>query len=38
MRLAAFSEGANPQEMRNAIDLLWNIRKQAKIGFLLPQN
>lgn len=38
MRLAAFSGGANPQEMRNAIDLLWNIRKQAKIGFLLPQN
>ena len=36
MRLAAFSGGANPNEMRKAIDLLWNIRKQAKIGFLLP--
>jgi 2-methylcitrate dehydratase PrpD len=38
MRLAAFSGGANPTEMNNAIDLLWNIRKQAKIGFLLPSN
>jgi 2-methylcitrate dehydratase PrpD len=36
MRLAAFSGGANPKEMSKAIDLLWNIRKQAKIGFLLP--
>ncbi len=36
MRLAAFSGGANPTEMSKAIDLLWNIRKQAKIGFLLP--
>lgn len=36
MRLAAFSDGANPQEMNTAIDLLWNIRKQDKIGFLLP--
>jgi 2-methylcitrate dehydratase PrpD len=36
MRLAAFSGGATPQEMSIAIDLLWNIRKQAKIGFLLP--
>ena len=36
MRLAAFSGGANPQEMNTAIDLLWNIRKQDKIGFLLP--
>ncbi len=36
MRLAAFSGGANPAEMSKAIDLLWNIRKQAKIGFLLP--
>ena len=36
MRLAAFSSGANPAEMSKAIDLLWNIRKQAKIGFLLP--
>ena len=36
MRLAAFSGGASPTEMSKAIDLLWNIRKQAKIGFLLP--
>ena len=36
MRLAAFSDGASPEEMKKAIDLLWNIRKQAKIGFLLP--
>ncbi|MBU3539741.1 MmgE/PrpD family protein [Polynucleobacter sp. UB-Tiil-W10] len=35
MRLAAFSSGASPAEMSKAIDLLWNIRKQAKIGFLL---
>ena len=38
MRLAAFSGGANPAEMNKAIDLLWNIHKQAKIGFLLPSN
>ncbi len=36
MRLAAFSGGASPIEMKKAIDLLWNIRNQAKIGFLLP--
>ena len=36
MRLAAFSGGASPEEMAKAIDLLWNIRKQAKIGSLLP--
>ena len=36
MRLAAFSGGATPVEMSKAIDSLWNIRKQAKIGFLLP--
>ena len=36
MRLAAFSGGANPEEMSKAIELLWNIRKQAKIGSLLP--
>ena len=36
MRLAAFSQGASPEEMSKAIDLLWNIRKQAKIGPLLP--
>ena len=38
MRLAAFSRGASPAEMDKAIDLLWNIRKQAKIGHLLPSN
>ena len=38
MRLAAFSGGASPAEMSKAIDLLWNIRKQAKIGSLLPSN
>lgn len=38
MRLAAFSSGATPTEMNKAIDLLWNIRKQTKIGFLLPTN
>ena len=38
MRLAAFSGGANPTEMRHAIDVLWNIRKQAKIGLLLPNS
>ena len=38
MRLAAFSGGASPAEMSKAIDLLWNIRKQAKIGFLLSSN
>lgn len=38
MRLAAFSGGATPTEMNKAIDLLWNIRKQTKIGFLLPTN
>lgn len=36
MRLAAFSNGANPAEMSKAIELLWNIRKQPKLGFLLP--
>ena len=35
MRLAAFSGGANPEEMRKAIDRLWNIRNQAKMGYLL---
>jgi len=38
LRLAAYSNGASPSEMSKAIDLLWNIRKQAKIGFLLPSN
>lgn len=38
MRLAAFSGGASPAEMSKAIDHLWNIRKQAKIGTLLPSN
>jgi 2-methylcitrate dehydratase PrpD len=36
MRLAAFSGGATPAEMQHAIDRLWNIRNQAKIGLLLP--
>ena len=38
MRLATFSGGAHPAEMSKAIDLLWNIRKQAKMGSLLPAN
>jgi len=37
MRLAAFSGGATPAQMTSAIDFLWNIRKQSKIGLLLPQ-
>ena len=37
MRLAAFSKGATPAQMTAAIDFLWNIRKQSKIGFLLSQ-
>ncbi|CAM3787984.1 MmgE/PrpD family protein [Polynucleobacter brandtiae] len=36
MRLAAFSKGATPAEMKLAIERLWNIRSQAKVGFLLP--
>ena len=35
LRLAAFSGGATPLEMTNAIDALWNIRNQTKVGFLL---
>jgi 2-methylcitrate dehydratase PrpD len=35
MRLAAFSGGATPTEMTTAIERLWNIRKQAKIGALI---
>jgi 2-methylcitrate dehydratase PrpD len=38
MRLAAFSGGATPAEMKAAIDLLWKIRKQAKLGSLLTSN
>jgi 2-methylcitrate dehydratase PrpD len=38
MRLAAFSGGASAAEMSKAIKLLWNVRKQSKIGFLLPRN
>ena len=37
MRLAAYSKGANPEEMQKAIDRLWNIRKEVKMGPLLPQ-
>jgi 2-methylcitrate dehydratase PrpD len=36
MRLAAFSGGASPSEMSAAIERLWNIRNQSKIGQLLP--
>ena len=35
LRLAAFSGGANLHEMTSAIDALWNIRNQTKVGFLL---
>ena len=35
MRLAAFSGGASPTEMSAAIERLWNIRKQSKIGLLI---
>ncbi len=35
MRLAAFSGGATPKEMSAAIERLWNIRKQSKIGLLI---
>ena len=38
MRLAAFSGGASVAEMSKAIELLWNVRKQSKIDFLLPRN
>jgi 2-methylcitrate dehydratase PrpD len=38
LRLAAFSGGATADEMTRAIDALWNIRKQTKVGFFLsPQ-
>lgn len=38
LRLATFSGGATPLEMTSAIDALWNIRNQTKVGFLLsPQ-
>lgn len=36
LRLAAFSGGATPAEMNKTIELLWNIRKQSKMDFLLP--
>jgi 2-methylcitrate dehydratase PrpD len=35
MRLAAFSGGASPTEMSAAIERLWNIRKESKIGMLI---
>lgn len=35
MRLAAFSGGASPTEMSAAIERLWNIRKQSKVGLLI---
>jgi 2-methylcitrate dehydratase PrpD len=37
MRLAAFSGGATPSEMRAAIEALWNIRSLDRVGFLLPR-
>ena len=38
LRLAAFSGGTTLHEMTSAIDALWNIRNQTKVGFLLgPQ-
>jgi 2-methylcitrate dehydratase PrpD len=38
MRLAAFSGGASAVEMSKAIELLWNVRKQSNMGFLLRRN
>jgi len=38
LRLAAFSGGATPAEMHKTIDLLWNVRKQSKMGFLLTHH
>ena len=35
LRLAAFSGGATADEMTRAIDALWDIRNQTKVGFLL---
>jgi 2-methylcitrate dehydratase PrpD len=35
MRLAAFSGGATPSEMSSAVERLWNIRKQTKMGLLI---
>ena len=35
LRLAAFSGGATPAEMNAAIEALWNIRNQTKVGFFL---
>jgi 2-methylcitrate dehydratase PrpD len=35
LRLAAFSGGATANEMTRAIDALWDIRNQTKVGFLL---
>jgi 2-methylcitrate dehydratase PrpD len=35
MRLAAFSGGATPSEMSAAVERLWNIRKQTKMGLLI---
>ena len=35
MRLAAFSGGATPTEMATAIERLWNVRKQVKMGLLI---
>jgi 2-methylcitrate dehydratase PrpD len=35
MRLAVFSGGATPNEMSAAVERLWDIRKQSKIGLLI---
>ena len=37
-RLAAWSQGATEQEMRLAIDALWNVARWPKVGMLLGAN
>ncbi|WP_233556359.1 MmgE/PrpD family protein [Noviherbaspirillum sedimenti] len=37
LRLAQFSQGASTQEMRSACDAVWQIERNDKIGYLLPQ-
>ena len=34
-RLAAWSQGATPDEMQAAIDSLWNVAQWPKVGMLL---
>ena len=36
MRLAAHSQGASPDEMRHALEQLWNITRIQRMGRLLP--